>query len=94
MGSEIAYKIGTNIDPQAYAQYGHQGTTGNTTNRFGSFAPERSHSDAKWYVDGCSYMYAVSRALESARESIWIMDCEFPTTIVGLSSLHSDNSFH
>lgn len=42
--------------------------------RFQSFAPQREGNDAKWYVDGCGYMYAVSEALERARESIWILD--------------------
>ena len=28
----------------------------------------------KWYVDACGYMWAVSKALETARESIWILD--------------------
>ncbi|CAE7033193.1 hypothetical protein PTNB73_04902 [Pyrenophora teres f. teres] len=42
--------------------------------RFLSFAPERHGNEAKWYVDGCSYMYAVSIALERAKESIWILD--------------------
>lgn len=32
-------------------------------NRFGSFAPESS-GDVKWYVDGASYFWAVSIALE------------------------------
>ncbi len=36
------------------------------TNRYHSFAPETT-GDAKWFVDGCSYFYAVSQALE--RES-------------------------
>ncbi|KAL8725613.1 MAG: hypothetical protein Q9166_007248 [cf. Caloplaca sp. 2 TL-2023] len=43
-------------------------------NRYGSFAAQRNSNDIKWYVDGCGYMWAVSRALEQARESIWIMD--------------------
>ncbi|XP_014560613.1 hypothetical protein COCVIDRAFT_34248 [Bipolaris victoriae FI3] len=42
--------------------------------RFSSFAPERHGNETKWYVDGCSYMYAVSIALERAKESIWILD--------------------
>ncbi|KAF1849313.1 phospholipase D/nuclease [Cucurbitaria berberidis CBS 394.84] len=42
--------------------------------RFLSFAPERHGNETKWYVDGCSYMYAVSLALERAKESIWILD--------------------
>ncbi|KAI1838973.1 hypothetical protein CBS147337_698 [Penicillium roqueforti] len=72
LGSEFAQKIGTTIDPQAYAQYGPSNT--NTEHRFDSFAPVREHNDAKWYVDGCGYFWAVSRALENARESIWILD--------------------
>lgn len=73
-GSEWATKIGTTIDPQAYAQYGQ--TKPPTEHRFESFAPPRDNNDVKWYVDGCSYFWAVSRALESARESIWILDCK------------------
>ncbi|KAJ5690612.1 Phospholipase D/Transphosphatidylase [Penicillium macrosclerotiorum] len=71
-GSEFATKVGTAIDPQAYAQYGASKPT--TEHRFGSFAPPREQNDVKWYVDGCSYFWAVSRALETARESIWILD--------------------
>ncbi|KAJ3493390.1 hypothetical protein NLG97_g4763 [Lecanicillium saksenae] len=43
------------------------------TNRYHSFAPETT-GDAKWFVDGCSYFYAVSEALERAQESICILD--------------------
>jgi phospholipase D1/2 len=43
-------------------------------NRFHSFAPPRRGNDAKWFVDGCGYFWAVSVALEEARESIWILD--------------------
>ena len=43
-------------------------------NRFDSFAPPRTGNEAKWYVDGCGYMWAVSVAIEEARESIWILD--------------------
>ncbi|KAI6785101.1 Phospholipase D1-like protein [Emericellopsis cladophorae] len=42
-------------------------------NRYHSFAPESS-GDAKWYVDGCSYFWAVSEALEQAKEEIFILD--------------------
>ncbi|OTB06523.1 hypothetical protein M426DRAFT_318926 [Hypoxylon sp. CI-4A] len=45
----------------------------NTNYRFQSFAPETSGS-VKWYVDGASYFYAVSQALEEARESVYILD--------------------
>lgn len=44
------------------------------THRYGSFAPQQFDNDVKWYVDGCGYMWAVSRALEQARETIWILD--------------------
>ncbi|KAJ4164596.1 hypothetical protein LMH87_006264 [Akanthomyces muscarius] len=43
------------------------------TNRYHSFAPETT-GDAKWFVDGCSYFYAVSQALERAEQSIYILD--------------------
>ncbi|PGH10519.1 hypothetical protein AJ79_05447 [Helicocarpus griseus UAMH5409] len=72
IGSELAQKLGSTLDPEAYAQYGPSHP--NTQNRFGSFAPPRERCDAKWYVDGCDYMYAVSRALETAKESVWILD--------------------
>ncbi|KAI0426778.1 phospholipase [Xylaria sp. FL1042] len=45
----------------------------NTSHRFQSFAPQTS-GHAKWYVDGASYFWAVSMALEEARESIYILD--------------------
>lgn len=44
-----------------------------TANRYCSFAPQSS-GNAKWYVDGCSYFWALSMALEEARESIYILD--------------------
>ncbi|OAL70411.1 phospholipase [Trichophyton violaceum] len=74
IGSEVAQRIGSNLDPHAYATYGADTADANSKNRYGSFAPVRHHGGAKWYVDGCSYMWAVSRALETARESIWILD--------------------
>ena len=48
-----------------------------TDNRFDSFAPVRNGNGAKWYVDGKDYMFAVSLALEKARQTIWILDCSF-----------------
>lgn len=42
-------------------------------NRYCSFAPQSS-GHAKWYVDGASYFWAVSMALEEAREYIYILD--------------------
>jgi hypothetical protein len=73
-GVQVAEKIGTALDPGGNTQYGPDKP--NTENRYGSFVPERRHNEVKWYVDGCSYMYAVSRALERAKEYIWILDCE------------------
>lgn len=83
IGSGVAEKIGTTLDPQAYAQYGNKP---NAQNRFGSFAPQRRHNDVKWYVDGCGYMWAVSEALEHAKESIWILDCEYSVLISPLTT--------
>jgi phospholipase D1/2 len=44
-----------------------------TANRYDSFAPESS-GHVKWHVDGASYFWAVSEAVEQARQSIWILD--------------------
>jgi phosphatidylserine/phosphatidylglycerophosphate/cardiolipin synthase-like enzyme len=62
------------------AQQGASGESGmpaqQTENRFDSFARPKGGNGVKWYVDGKDYMYAVSVAIENARESIWILDCE------------------
>ena len=42
--------------------------------RFDSFAPLRSRSQAKWYVDGEDYMAAVADSIEVAEKEIFIMD--------------------
>ncbi|KAI9807410.1 MAG: hypothetical protein M1833_000155 [Piccolia ochrophora] len=42
--------------------------------RFHSFAPEREGNQVKWYVDGRDYFWAVSVALERAKETIYIED--------------------
>jgi phospholipase D1/2 len=78
VGSQLAQKIGTTLDADGYSQYGSS-SNNNTNNaqRFKSFAPPRENNDVKWHVDGFSYFWAVSRALESAKESIWILDCVF-----------------
>jgi len=60
-------QAGQQSQPQPGQEYHSQ-------HRFMSFAPERHGNETKWYVDGCSYMYAVSIALERAKESIWILD--------------------
>ncbi|XP_013089460.2 phospholipase D1-like [Biomphalaria glabrata] len=43
-------------------------------NRFGSFAPARENTYARWFVDGRSYFEAVADALEKAKEEIYITD--------------------
>lgn len=42
--------------------------------RFQSFAPQREGNNAKWYVDGAGYFFAVSVALERAQREIWVLD--------------------
>ncbi|KAK8734536.1 hypothetical protein OTU49_005869 [Cherax quadricarinatus] len=42
--------------------------------RYGSFAPVRRGSYARWYVDGARYMWDVADMLEAAREEIFITD--------------------
>ena len=44
------------------------------SHRFESFAPERDGNNIKWYVDGRDYFWAVSVALEQAKETIYIAD--------------------
>lgn len=44
------------------------------SHRFESFFPERDGNMIKWYVDGRDYFHAVSVALESAKEVIYIAD--------------------
>ncbi|PGH23978.1 hypothetical protein AJ80_02040 [Polytolypa hystricis UAMH7299] len=44
------------------------------SHRYESFAPERDGNNIKWYVDGRDYCWAVSVALERARETIYIAD--------------------
>lgn len=43
-------------------------------NRFGSFAPVRSNVFAQWLVDGRDYMWNVSRAINMAKDVIYIHD--------------------
>ncbi|KAI0131779.1 hypothetical protein BJ170DRAFT_611347 [Xylariales sp. AK1849] len=42
--------------------------------RFKSYFPERDGNMIKWYVDGRDYFWAISVALEQAKESIYIAD--------------------
>ncbi len=44
------------------------------SHRFESFAPERPGNNIKWYVDGRDYFWAVSVAMERAKETIYIAD--------------------
>ncbi|KAK1831867.1 phospholipase D1 [Podospora conica] len=44
------------------------------SHRFDSFFPERDGNMVKWYVDGRDYFWAVSEALERAKETIYIAD--------------------
>ncbi len=44
------------------------------SHRFASDFPERDGNLTKWYVDGRDYFWAVSVALEKARETIYIAD--------------------
>ena len=44
------------------------------SHRYESFAPERDGNKIKWYVDGRDYFWAVSVALEKAKETIYIAD--------------------
>lgn len=43
-------------------------------NRFGSFAPVRTSVSAQWLVDGRDYMWNVSRAINMAKDVIYIHD--------------------
>lgn len=44
------------------------------SHRFGSYFPERENNKIKWYVDGRDYFWAVSVAIEQAKELIYIAD--------------------
>ena len=78
IGSELKQRLdGRSSSDQDHANSeAVHGTTGGIQYRYRSFAQQRGGNDVKWYVDGCGYMWAVSVALEQARESIWILDCK------------------
>lgn len=44
------------------------------THRFDSYFPERDGNMIKWYVDGRDYFWAVSEAMNNAKETIYIED--------------------
>lgn len=76
LSNELKDSFSSKNEAPVQAQGGEPqpGQENNNQHRFLSFAPERHDNDIKWYVDGASYMHAVSVALEQARESIWILD--------------------
>lgn len=83
LGSELNQRLSSrpNATSPSSGLGGSVGTAASqnaSQHRYGSFASTKFGNDAKWYVDGCGYMWAVSRALEQARESIWILDCKKP----------------
>jgi phospholipase D1/2 len=78
LGREVAQKM-KDFETHSHTHVGEacsHGIHDHSQNRYRSFAPQRNGNDVKWYVDGCGYMYAVSKALESAKHSIWILDCK------------------
>lgn len=82
LGAEVEHRVAGSGVTHSHTHAGAQctdGTHDSSEHRYGSFAAERKGNDIKWFVDGCGYMWAVSRALEQARESIWILDCTEPS---------------
>lgn len=63
-----------NIKRKIRGESGSDASIGTSFNRFGSFSPVRRHGIVKWYVDGKDYLYAVSEAIEFAKEAIYIED--------------------
>jgi len=43
--------------------------------RYASSAPIWQGNNVKYHVSGCAYFWAVSEALETVQESIWILGC-------------------
>lgn len=75
LGAEVSERLSGRKSPTPGAPVDQREDA--SLHRYGSFATPKGGDDVKWYVDGCGYMWAVSRALEQATESIWILDCEF-----------------
>lgn len=92
LGSELTQKIsGRPVSDASASVTG--GTQDNSQHRYGSFAGQKAGNDVKWYVDGCGYMWAVSRALEQAKESIWILDCKlFPSFMEGVNFMYETSA--
>ena len=79
LGTEVEHRVAGSGVTHSHTHAGAQctdGTHDSSEHHYGSFAAERNGNDVKWFVDGCSYMWAVSRALEQATDSIWILDCK------------------
>ncbi|KAF4553787.1 Phospholipase D1-like protein 3 [Elsinoe fawcettii] len=77
VGRNINAKLSKDDDEHTHTHGVEQcsdGSHSSSNHRFQSFAPQRGGNQVKWYVDGCSYFYAVSVALEQARETVWILD--------------------
>jgi phosphatidylserine/phosphatidylglycerophosphate/cardiolipin synthase-like enzyme len=55
------------------------------SHRFESFAPARDGNDVKWYVDGRDYFWAISVALDRAKETIYIEDWWLSPELVSFS---------
>ena len=75
LGSELNQRLAGRYSPAPPAG-GISASRPSSQHRYDSFVGQKTGNDAKWYIDGCAYMWAVSRALEQASESIWILDCE------------------
>ncbi|KAL1635901.1 hypothetical protein SLS58_010069 [Diplodia intermedia] len=73
-------KVGNLINPNHRHDEEHEQVTDEKrtkigeSHRFQSFAPEHDGNLIKWYVDGRDYFWAVSVALERAKETIYIED--------------------
>ena len=76
VGAELVNTVEEEKHSHTHANTQCSDGTLHSSHRYGSFAHPRDGNDVKWHVDGCSYMWAVSTALEQARESIWILDCK------------------
>lgn len=79
LGAEVTERLTGRKSPTPVAPLGQ--TQDASLHRYGSFAGPKGGDNVKWYVDGCGYMWAVSRALEQAKETIWILDCEFNSVL-------------
>lgn len=83
--SKVAQQLGSELKDSVFAKEHHSQNHGDAStslfsgaaNRYSSFAPRREGNDVKWFVDGCGYFWAVSEALEQAKDSIWILDCMY-----------------